>query len=209
MNGPQWPEVRPGQEITTALWDKAKAANRANRWRPGDGIRFTQTSDGIVVSAEIPKARFDHPFRVTLSGASSATILPGSVNGRIPLIDGIALDADPAPVLVRDELWLDADGRGYIALDFQCDADWKLDPATLEIVQVADWLTEDGSPADDPNALAFSGAVPGLSERRVRWPLAMLRDRTSWVDIYQLTMAGIQHKAVPSADGTTARHFFW
>ena len=208
MNGPQWPEARPGQEITADLWSLARAANRANRWRPGDGMLFTETSDGIVVSAKRRALLWNHPFRVTVSGGS-ATVLVGTINTLVPLIDETPLDEDPAPVLRWDELWTDEDGRGYIALDFQCDENWKIIPETLEVLQVADWLTEDGGPSDDPSAMAYSGSVPGLSDRRARWPLAMLRDRGGRVDLYQITMAGIQHKAVPSFDGKRAQHFFW
>ena len=213
MTGAQWPEARLGMEITRELWNAARAANRANRLRAGPGILLRWTPDGTIISASLTDATFSHPFQVSVTG-NAATILPGTVNTSPVLIDDAKLDDDPAPVLKWSELDTDSDGRGYIAVEFACDEKWKIKPETLKVTQVADWTTESGKP-DEKNADASmisvpAGGVPGLSGRRTRWPLAMLRRRTSGrIDVYQITMAPLQHRAHPRADTDTARHFFW
>lgn len=207
MNVPDFPHVEKGQPITAALWRLAGMAVRAVRLRRGPGIRLRWTPDGTVISADGGPPRFIHPFLATVVG-SSATFVPGTVNGAMPLIAGTVLDADPAPKLTWDELKLDDQGRGFFAIELGCDEKWKLDPKTLTLVQVADWRTEDGNAADTPS---LHLEAPSLKKRRTRWPVAALRQRASGtLDVFPVTMAPLIHQAVPKTlAAETARHFFY
>ncbi|MEQ1862333.1 MAG: hypothetical protein ABMA13_20635 [Chthoniobacteraceae bacterium] len=196
-------------EVTRELWGKARAAVRACRLLAGRGIRLRWTPDGTVIVADATPPDWNHPFRVGLQGATRAQIVPGTVSGRPVFIDSIALDDDPPPVLEWSKLSLDEEGRGFIAIELACDDRWQLVPATLTLVQVADWGTEDGSPrrAGTP----FIEGAPSLSARRTRWPIAMLRQRTrtSVVVAHQIVHAPLTHYAQPIAElKDAARHFF-
>lgn len=206
MSAPQWPVVRPGQPITAELWNLARAFVRANQLRAGDGVRLRWTPDGTIISAPQTSADFDHPFCVTLVG-NAARITPGTINSLPVFIEGVPLDDEPPPHLEWSKLDVDDEGRGFIAVEFACDKDWKVDPETLTVVQVADWGSEDGRRAKDQGV---AQEAPSLNDRRTRWPLAMLRQRAGkQIDVFQITMAPLQHRAVPRADTNAARHFFW
>lgn len=208
----EFPAARAGQELSAAMWEAARAAVRASRVRGGSGIRVKETADGSIISAAEGPATWNHPFRVELLG-SRARITPGTVNGIEPRIDGVPLsgtDEDPPPVLAWEKLKLGDDGRGYVAIELECDAHWKIAPERLTVVQVAEFDTEDGEPFEDQSP-ALAGGVPGLPGRRARYPLALLIKRASGaVDAVQIVHFALQHRAAPrTADATIARHFFW
>ncbi len=214
MSSLQWPEVRPGQPITAELWNLARAAHRASLLRSGPGIRLRQTPDGTIISGPDAGPAWDHPFNVSLID-SRAKITPGTVNGIEPRIDDVPLsgtDDDEPPVIEWDRLNVDDDGRGYIALELTCDEKWKIKPELLTLVQVAYFDSEDGEePPEGSGGPASAGGVPGLSGRRARYPIAMLRQRASGhVDVFQIVHFALQHRAQPRNEAAeVARHFFW
>lgn len=185
----------------------ARAAVRANRLRQGPNIRLRYTPDGTVIRVDAVPPKFIHPFLATITG-NSATVVPGTVNGAPVLIDNVPLDNDPAPVLKWGKLSVDDDGRGFIALELACDAQWKMDPKTLTLVQVADWRTADGQSADTPS---LHQEAPSLTGRRTRWPIATFRKRQSGaIDVFPIAMAPLIHQAKPKTlAADTARHFFY
>jgi len=82
----------------------------------------------------------------------------------------------------------------------------------MEMVQAAYFDSENG---DDPpsgnGGPSAIGGIPGISGRRVRYPLAMLRQRsTGQLDLFQIVFFNIVHRAQPRDSATDlARHFFW
>ena len=207
------PFVRRGQPITADLWNRLVAVVRAVRLLPGDGARLRSTPDGTIIGFDAAPAPWAHPFQVSLIGRSAAQIGPGLVNAIEPKIDGAPLsgtDGKPPPKLEFGKLKLDKDGRGYVAIEITCDGKWKL--KTMEMVQVAYFDSENGEDqppgSGGPSAI---GGIPGISGRRVRYPLAMLRQRTSGqLDLFQIVFFNIVHRAQPrNATNDVARHFFW
>jgi hypothetical protein len=67
----------------------------------GNNIKVTDTPDGQTVSALISDP--GHPFKITNAidgiGAPGAIFQPGTVEGLMPTIGGVAIDFNPAPVL--------------------------------------------------------------------------------------------------------------
>ena len=114
------PFVRRGQPITADLWNRLVVAVRAVRLLPGDGARLFSTPDGTIVGFNAPSAPWSHPFQVSLIGQSAAEIRPGLINSVEPKIDDVPLsgtDSEPPPKLQFGKLRLDADNRGYIAVE--------------------------------------------------------------------------------------------
>ncbi|MEQ1861999.1 MAG: hypothetical protein ABMA13_18935 [Chthoniobacteraceae bacterium] len=170
-----------------------------------------QTPDGTVISGPDAVASWDHPFRVSLIGDSGALITPGFVNLIEAEIDGEPLSAEPAPKLEWNRPKLDADRRGYIAIEVECDEKWNVKKTGVKLVQVGYLSSENGTdpPPDDEQSAA--GGVPSFTGRRARWPLAMLRQRKDGgLGLFQITHGDLQFRAQPrSAKVDFARCFFW
>lgn len=206
------PRVREGQRVTPTLFEQMRRAIRAARLIAGNGVRLRFTPSGTVVSFD-SATTFSHPWRVTVEGGNSAQIEPGSINNVPATISGKPLDGGkdglPAPVLKWSRTKLDGDGRGYIAAECTFDPlkAWQI--VKLEIVQVADCDTDDGSP--NPGVPNASGGALPLSNNRARYPLAMLRQRKNGsLDVFQIAFFSCQHRAKFAADKTTpTRHFFY
>ena len=207
------PFVRRGQPITADLWNRLVVAVRAVRLLPGDGARLFSTPDGTIVGFNAPSAPWSHPFQVSLIGQSAAEIRPGLINSVEPKIDDVPLsgtDSEPPPKLQFGKLRLDADNRGYIAVEITCGDKWEI--KTMEMVQVAYFDSENGEdPPPGSGGPSAIGGIPGISGRRVRYPLAMLRQRsTGQLDLFQIVFFNIVHRAQPRDSATDlARHFFW
>ena len=171
------PFVRRGQPITAGLWNRLIAAVRAVRLLPGDGARLRSTPDGTIIGFDAATAPWAHPFQVSLIGQSAAQIRSGLVNSIEPKINGVPLsgtDSKPAPKLDFGKLKLDTDGRGYVAIEITCGTKWEI--RTMEMVQVAYFDSENGEdPPPGSGGPSAIGGIPGISGRRVRYPLAMLR----------------------------------
>ena len=207
------PFVRRGQPITAELWNRLVAAVRTVRLLPGDGARLRSTPDGTIVGFDAVPAPWAHPFQTSLVGKSAAIIGSGLINSIEPKIDDVPLSGsktDPTPRLNFGTPKLDPDGRGYVAAEITCDDKWKI--KTMEMVQVAYFDSENGEdPPEGSGGPSAIGGIPGLSGRRVRYPIAMLRQRsTGQIDLFQIVFFNVVHRAQPK-DATTdiARHFFW
>lgn len=204
--------VRVGQPITARLWDGLVARVRAARLLEGPGIRLQHTPDGTIISAKGSDAgRYVHPFQVSIAG-DRLMIRAGLVNGIEPRIKGIPLSGDaknPQPSLDFKRPKLDQDGRGYAALELGCGADWQIPNLGAEIVQVAAWDTETGEPGIPTESRGAAG-IPGLSGRRVRYPIALLRrNKAGAIDVFQIVHFNVSHSAKPrDTKSDIARHFF-
>ena len=207
------PFVRRGQPITADLWNRLVAAVRAVRLLPGDGARLRSMPDGTIVGFDAAPAPWAHPFQVSLIGQSAAEIRTGLLNAIEPKIAGVPLsgtDDKPPPKLEFGKLKLDTDNRGYIAVEITCGKKWEI--TTMEMVQVAYFDSESGEePPEGSGGPSSIGGIPGISGRRVRYPLAMLRQRsTGQLDLFQIVFFNIVHRAQPRDDAAdVARHFFW
>jgi hypothetical protein len=207
------PFVRRGQPITAELWNRLVATVRAVRLLPGDGARLRSTPDGTIVGFDAAPVPLPHPFQVSLLGLTAAQIRPGTINSIEPKIDGVPLsgtDEKSPPRLEFRKLKLDADDRGYIAAEIACGEKWEI--KTIEMVQIAYFDSENGEdPAPGSGGPSSVGGIPGISGRRVRYPVAMLRRRKSGrIDVFQIVFFNIVHRAQPRDDkSNVARHFFW
>jgi hypothetical protein len=97
-----------------------------------------------------------------------------------------------------------------VAIEITCGKKWEI--VTMELVQVAYFDSENGEdPPPGSGGPSAVGGIPGISGRRVRYPLAMLRQRkTGQVDLFQIVYSNLTHRAKPKDDATDiARHFFW
>lgn len=214
-------------EITHRLWNAARAAVRASRIIEGDGIRIARGANGTTISSSVTSQNWPSPFRCSLNGSTQVSILPGLVNGEMPLLppsqggtptvylDGTNQDGSTAqggtPTLnFGAQPDLDPIGRGYLALQFTCDDKWALIPSTLTVVQCAYYDSLDGKTyPDGAGGPATLGGVPGLPGRMVRYPLAMMRkSSTGTISFFQNVTGGLNHRADPRGDDV-ARHFFW
>lgn len=79
------------------------------RLLPGSGYDIYETSDSVslVINATEPQDS-DHPFKVKLSGLKFK-VTAGTVNSKMPTLDGTALDAGTAP-----EKTISATGHVYL-----------------------------------------------------------------------------------------------
>jgi len=206
------PRVREGDRVTTSLFDQMRRAIRAARLIAGKGVRLRVTPSGTVISFEQSRP-FSHPWRVAHEGTTAARIEVGSINSVPATISGKPLnggkESAPPPVLKWSRTKLDDDGRGYIAAECTFDPAQAWRVAQVEIVQVADCDTDDGSPS--PGLPNTSGGALPLTGGRARYPLAMLRERKSGaLDVFQIAFISCSHRVKFAADQTTpSRHFFY
>lgn len=63
---------------------------KSRRFRPGPGILYRETPDGVLVWAR-RRGSYPHPFRVALE-VEGFRVAPGFLDGKIPAVDGITLD---------------------------------------------------------------------------------------------------------------------
>lgn len=207
------PLVRKGQPITAELWNRLVAAVRATRLLPGVGARLRSMPHGTIIGFDAAPVSWAHPFQVSLVGNTAAQIRPGRVNMIEPKIDGVALSGtedEPSPKLEFGKLQLDKEDRGYIAIEITCGPKWEI--KTAEMVQVAYFDSETGEePPPGSGGPSSIGGIPGLTKRRVRYPIAMLRLRKSGrLDLFQIVFFNVAYRAKPRDDKTDiARHFFW
>lgn len=186
---------------------------KSQDFRTGPGMAERLTPFGRVLRTKPVVVDFSHPWLVTLQGTEGATLLPGTINKVPATILGVPLAGDPdknqdVPTLQWGKPMLDSDGVGYICAEVTCAPKTPFGITTLEIVQVANPDTEDGSPGDIVNPTG--GAMP-LKNFRSRWPLARLEQRQDGrLDLFQIEMANLKQAIAFEADGVTPyRHFFW
>lgn len=105
MNLPS--DVQPGQPISAKAFNDLLRYLRSVRVRGGPGIRVQSSAVGTTISAaeraaeravSAPPSPYVPPLRCSLMG-TKISVAPGYVNGLVPTINGVALDAATTPKL--------------------------------------------------------------------------------------------------------------
>jgi hypothetical protein len=189
--------VQRGDAILPA-WNKLLNWTKQFRVLAGRGIRLTRTPNGTYIVADLQASTWDHPFRVMLSG-KEVTVGMGTLNNRIPTINGVPLDGAQAVPRLKLASGPNAELRSWVCLQV------RVDRQTGEIN------------TDDENALSIvhkndiengllSDGTAGLHA------LAMLvwnPDRSSVKRLHQVTHFHLQHRWLKGTDQQPARHLFW
>lgn len=106
--------------------------------RSGVGTRLTVTMQGTAVSAEPGGQTFAHPFRPALSG-SHVTLSLGTVEGRVPTINGVPLSNSSPPRLQLDAAKANTNGESWVCVEVHPSADGQLAPESkVEIVHTSE-----------------------------------------------------------------------
>jgi hypothetical protein len=185
---------------------KLLAARRAAQLLPGRNVQLRRLPGGTVMNFRGGGATFEHPWLVSFDG-SEATVLPGTINRVEAEIDGKKLSEVPEPRLAVRKLRLDGEGRGWFAAEVTCDPEKEWGIVKVEIAQVADPDTPDGSAREGINAVGGAAPLPG---NRARHPIAMVRQRKDGrADVFQIAFFDLQHRIAFSPDKTPQRHFFY
>ncbi len=189
--------VQRGDAILPA-WNKLLNWAKQFRVLAGRGIRLTRTPNGTYIVAELQASAWDHPFRVMLSG-KEVTVGMGTLNNRIPTINGVALDGAQAVPKLKLTGVPNAELRSWVCLQVRVDRHSGEintdDENAVSIVHKND--IENGLPSD--------GSI-GLHA------LAMLvwnPDRSSVKRLHQVTHFHLQHRWLKGIDQQPARHLFW
>jgi hypothetical protein len=208
--------VKVGETILAVTWNAMVKAVQRLRLISGPGVRLTETTQGTVISFDSKNAIFLHPFRCTMTD-TEVRIRPGTVNTiRTQIGDKFLDDQEPPALELEDELVLDGDGKGWIALLVTLSKkDWAVEK--VEVVQVADLASEDGKSAfvqgtEDPGITGPPplGGIPGIKDRKVRFPIALIREYEDGSrKIFQTAHFNLQHRVKAVANSDTARHFFY
>lgn len=208
-----FPEARPGMEVTLEIWNQARTFVRSTQLQAGPGIRLAKGPHGTIISAAAGAAAWSHPFQSALRGQTGASVASGWLNGSFePEIKNIPLSGDEKnepPVLEWANPKLAPDGTGYIAIQVQFGDKWEVvEKHGVTILQCAYIDRDDGAAAPAPGA---AGSVPILSGRRARWGLARLRKGTDGqLSLFQIVHGDLDCQAQPkSAASEEGRVFFW
>jgi len=189
--------VQRGDAILPA-WNKLLNWAKQFRVLAGRGIRLTRTPNGTYIVAELQASAWDHPFRVMLSG-KEVTVGMGTLNNRIPTINGVALDGAQAVPKLKLTSGPNAELRSWVCLQVRVDR------------QTGEINTDDENPVsivhknDIENGLPSDGSI-GLHA------LAMLvwnSDRSSVKRLHQVTHFHLQHRWLKGTDQQPSRHLFW
>lgn len=96
--------VTPGQPLSAKAFNELLAYVRSLELRGGPGIRVQRSMVGTTVSATEravsakPSPPYVPPFMCSLVG-TKISVSPGYVNGQVPTVNGVALDAVVPPTL--------------------------------------------------------------------------------------------------------------
>lgn len=194
--------VQRGDAILPA-WNKLLNWAKQFRVFAGRGIRLTRTPNGTYVVAEPQASAWDHPFRVTLGG-KELTVGIGTLNNRIPTINGVPLDgAQAGKAHATPKLKLtsgpNAELRSWVCLQL------RVDRQTGEINADDENAVIIIHRNDIENSLPSDGSI-GLHA------LAMLvwnSDRSSVRRLHQVTHFNLQHRWLKGTSQQPARHLFW
>ena len=189
--------VQRGDAILPA-WNKLLNWAKQFRVLAGRGIRLTRTPNGTYIVADLQASTWDHPFRVMLSG-KEVTVGMGTLNNRIPTINGVALDGAQAVPKLKLASGPNAELRSWVCLQVRVDLQSGEintdDENAMSIVHKTD--IENGLPSD---------GIIGLHA------LAMLvwnPDRSSVKRLHQVTHFHLQHRWLKGTNQQPARHLFW
>ena len=189
--------VQRGDAILPA-WNKLLNWAKQFRVLAGRGIRLTRTPNGTYIVADLQASTWDHPFRVMLSG-KEVTVGMGTLNNRIPTINGVALDGAQAVPKLKLASGPNAELRSWVCLQVRVDLQSGEintdDENAMSIVHKNN--IENGLPSD---------GIIGLHA------LAMLvwnPDRSSVKRLHQVTHFHLQHRWLKGTNQQPARHLFW
>ena len=189
--------VQRGDAILPA-WNKLLNWAKQFRVLAGRGIRLTRTPNGTYIVADLQASTWDHPFRVMLGG-KEVTVGMGTLNNRIPTINGVPLDGAQAVPRLKLASGPNAELRSWVCLQVRVDrqsGEINTDDETaVSIVHKND--IENGLPSD---------GIIGLHA------LAMLvwnPDRSSVKRLHQVTHFHLQHRWLKGTNQQPARHLFW
>ena len=189
--------VQRGDAILPA-WNKLLNWAKQFRVLAGRGIRLTRTPNGTYIVADLQASTWDHPFRVMLSG-KEVTVGTGTLNNRIPTINGVPLDGAQAVPKLKLASGPNAELRSWVCLQVRVDLQSGEintdDENAMSIVHKTD--IENGLPSD---------GIIGLHA------LAMLvwnPDRSSVKRLHQVTHFHLQHRWLKGTNQQPARHLFW
>ena len=179
--------VQAGEEITPA-WKRLEAWVRSTRVISSPGLRVHRTTQGTHVYADTEGTSWAHPFRVSIGGLS-ATVDMGTINNRVPIIEGEPLDGkganNKAVTVPPLKLTGKADGKSWIAVRVPVDDDGK------EI-------------EDEPPIIEQVETLEGAH------PLAVLYwDAGQVSKSHQITHFNLQHQFLKATATNPARHLFW
>ncbi len=189
--------VQRGDAILPA-WNKLLNWAKQFRVLAGRGIRLTRTPNGTYIVADLQASTWDHPFRVMLSG-KEVTVGTGTLNNRIPTINGVPLDGAQAVPKLKLASGPNAELRSWVCLQVRVDLQSGEintdDENAMSIVHKNN--IENGLPSD---------GIIGLHA------LAMLvwnPDRSSVKRLHQVTHFHLQHRWLKGTNQQPARHLFW
>jgi len=189
--------VQRGDAILPA-WNKLLNWAKQFRVFAGRGIRLTRTPNGTYVVADLQASTWDHPFRVTL-GSKELTIGMGTLNNRIPTINGVALDGAQAVPKLKLASGPNAALRSWVCLQVRVDR------------QSGEINTDDENAVsivhrnDIENDLPSDGTVGMHALAMLVWN----PDRSSVKRLHQVTHFHLQHRRLKGTDQQLARHLFW
>lgn len=194
------PEVRAGDKILPA-WRALQRAEQAGRVELGKSVRRRQMPNGVALTCDVRGSQFPHPWKASLTGLK-VNVRPGMLDVRVPVINGVALDAEIAPQLdITGEPPNDA-LRSFVCLQITVDPASGLadpeDPESLQIIHTSDL-------SSSPDLQVSESSSIGLH------PLAMIkwRDTTTPTAIFQVAYHNLQHRFYRATSTQSARHVFW
>jgi hypothetical protein len=125
-------QARAG-ELIRPKWRELLRWARSMKFKPGPGILWRQTPDGVLVWAK-PAKRKRTPFGVSIT-TDGFRVGPGTLDGGVPVIDGVTLDGrdeSGAPV-ARPLLPFGAEPENQISWVVLLGSDEALAPGTIAV----------------------------------------------------------------------------
>ena len=188
-------KAKPGEPVLPKYNALIRRLGSIVNAKAGRGIRARQSDLGTTYVADVPGGGVFVPsFKVRLT-ADAITVGLGTVNARVPVMRGIALDDANPPSIPMRLLGSNAENRSWIALSVVIDyATGELlpDDEAISVVQRPD----------------LANTEPGIAVH----PLAMLIWKDKSISaVHQITMHDLQYAAVRITDPARVRyrHLFW
>ena len=173
--------VQAGEEITPA-WKRLEAWVRSTRVISSPGLRVHRTTQGTHVYADTEGTSWAHPFRVSIGGLS-ATVDMGTINNRVPIIEGEPLDgkdANGATVSAPPlKLTGKSSGKSWVVVRMPEEKE------ELPIIEQAEEL-------DGAHPLAV-----------IYWDAGQVSR------VHQITHFNLQHQRIPANATNAQRELFW
>lgn len=201
-------KAKPGERVAPKWEALIRYLRRLTQLRAGRDVRLKSGPDGTSIVADKRGSLFVPHFRVSLQG-QLASVGPGLIGGRLPLVSGVRLDGKSA------------DGKTDLPVPGQPLTGGPNDQLRSWIVVTVRVNLETGQLAEGDDSLGIahrndvmSRLVNGycVDERGAGfYPLALLiwRDKRTALRVMQNTMHDLQHAYVRAESSRPARHYFW